>query len=151
MIVGVGGDLVEIARIRRAIERYGSRFLDRIFTPEERRWCQATADAAACYAKRFAAKEALAKAMGTGLREGLWFTDMAVGRTALGQPTLETQGKVKAHLRQLAGKGFRLHLSLSDDGGLAQAWVVVERRGGRRKSPPGGACKRNLRETPSGI
>ena len=118
MIIGIGTDIITISRIARLMDRYGDIFLARVFTPEERR----PNAPAAHYAKRFAAKEALLKAIGTGLRSGMSWQDMTVTKTPLGQPFLTVTGGVAKALPP----GARLHLSLSDDGDLAMAFVVVE-------------------------
>ncbi len=118
MIVGIGTDIVSIDRVARLIQTFGDVFLNRVFTPEERR-PQASA---AYYAKRFAAKEALLKALGTGLRAGMSWQDMSVTRTSLNQPLFRVSGGVAKHLPH----GARLHVSLSDDAGMAMAFVVVE-------------------------
>lgn len=118
MIIGIGTDIITISRIARLMDRYGDIFLARVFTPEERR----PNAPAAHYAKRFAAKEALLKAIGTGLRSGMSWQDMTVTKTPLGQPLLAVTGGVAKALPP----GARLHLSLSDDGDLAMAFVVVE-------------------------
>lgn len=125
MMVGIGTDLVQIPRMERAITRFGARFLDRLFTPEEQAHCGAMARPAACYAKRFAAKEALVKALGTGFRDGIWFTDITVHNDASGRPALRTSGACAAVLTALGA--VRLHLSLSDEQDMAVAFVVVER------------------------
>ena len=92
MIVGIGTDLVDIRRIERTIARHGDRFLDRIFTATERRLAERRANPAATYAKRFAAKEACAKALGTGFRNGVFFRDLGVVNLPSGRPTIELSG-----------------------------------------------------------
>ena len=118
MIIGIGTDIITISRIARLMNRYGDVFLNRVFTPEERK----SGASPAHYAKRFAAKEALLKAIGTGLRSGMSWQDISVTKTPLGQPMLTVTGGVAKALPV----GARLHLSLSDDGDLAMAFVVVE-------------------------
>jgi len=131
VVLGLGLDLCRIDRIAAAIERHGQRFLDRIFTREE----QARAERrpltrAATYAKRFAAKEACAKALGTGIRAGVFFRDMGVVNLASGQPTLQLTGGAAARLAALtpSGHSVTLHLSLSDDHPWAQAIVLIVAR-----------------------
>ncbi|MBF0158806.1 MAG: holo-ACP synthase [Magnetococcales bacterium] len=128
MIIALGTDLVRIERIAAAIGRFGDRFLQRIFTDREVALCQVRAHAAsACYAKRFAAKEAMAKALGTGMREGIWFRDMEVLSDAYGKPVMYTTAATAIRLQQL--QVDRVHLSLSDEAGLAWAVVVLEQLG----------------------
>lgn len=124
MILGIGTDVVRIDRLERAMQRFGQRFLDRLFTPEEQTRCSSHVRPAACFAKRFAAKEALVKALGTGFRDGLWFTDITVENDAAGRPALRLSGPVA---QALAAHGeVRTHLSLSDELDLAMAFVVLE-------------------------
>lgn len=129
MILGIGADLANIERIEAAIARFGPRFLNRVFTPTE----QAKADSrprnvAATYAKRWAAKEACSKALGTGLRMGIAWRDMAVGNLWSGQPTLHLSGWAADRLAAMTPPGHRsvLHLTLTDDHPWAQAFVVIE-------------------------
>ncbi|MEO5364922.1 MAG: holo-ACP synthase [Magnetococcus sp. WYHC-3] len=127
MICGLGSDLVDIARIRRALERFPERFAARVFTPGERAYCAAWADPAACLSKRFAAKEAFVKALGSGFRGGLWFTDIEVVHGPLGNPALRLAPVARAALRRVRCHGpLRVHLTLSDEGGMALAVVVLE-------------------------
>ncbi|MBF0142565.1 MAG: holo-ACP synthase [Magnetococcales bacterium] len=132
MILGIGTDLVEIERIEEGLRRFGERLERRLFTPAESRLCEARrAQRSACFAKRFAAKEALVKALGTGMREGIWFTDIEVLPGNDGQPFLFFSGETG---RRLAALGqLRVHLSLSDERGFALAMVVLERV--RRDAP----------------
>lgn len=125
MIIGIGTDLVAIHRIQQAVERFDKRFVDRIFAPSEYDFCVQRKDYAACLAKRFAAKEALVKALGTGMRDGVWFTDITVANNALGCPTLSLSGLAAKRLHPL--ESLKIHLSLSDENGFAQAFVVLER------------------------
>ena len=130
MILGVGSDLVDIQRIERSLARFGERFQARIFTPIERAKADSRAVPrvrAATYAKRFAAKEACAKALGTGFRDGVFWRDMAVVNLPGGRPTLVLTGGAAERLRSLTPPGMRAEVSLSmtDDYPLAQAIVVI--------------------------
>ena len=129
MILGLGNDIVDIRRIERTVERYGDRFLDRIFTQAER----ARADrrpllAAASYAKRFAAKEACSKALGTGLRRGVFWRDMGVVNLPSGRPTLVLTGGAAAQLARITPPNCeaRIDLTITDDFPYAQAFVIIE-------------------------
>ena len=128
MILGVGSDLIDVRRIERTIERHGDRFLARIFTATERAKADGRARRAETYAKRFAAKEACAKALGTGLRAGVFWRDMGVVNLRSGQPTLALTGGAAKRLAAItpAGLSPRIHLSLTDDHPYAQAFVVIE-------------------------
>ena len=129
MIIGIGSDLSDIRRIEKTLERFGERFTDRIFTEIERTRSERKADRAASYAKRFAAKEACAKALGTGMRRGVFWRDMGVVNLRSGQPTMALTGGAPA---RLAGDHARracapsIHLSLTDDHPYAQAFVIIE-------------------------
>jgi holo-[acyl-carrier protein] synthase len=128
MILGVGSDLIDIRRIERAIERFGDRFLDRIFTDTERRRCDRRGvTRVASYARRFAAKEAAAKALGTGFRKGVFWRDLGVVNLPSGQPGLLLTGGALERLRAItpAGMTARLDVSLTDEPPLAQAVVVI--------------------------
>ena len=135
MIIGIGSDLVDIRRIARVIERHGERFLSRIFTDEERAKAMTRARSekmvVATYAKRFAAKEACSKALGTGIRRGVWWRDMGVVNLPGGRPTMLLSGGALARLQALTPTGFkaRIDLSITDDGPLAQAFVVISAQG----------------------
>ena len=128
MIVGLGSDLTDIRRIEKTLERFGERFATRVFTEIERTRSERKADRAASYAKRFAAKEACAKALGTGMRRGVFWRDMGVVNQRSGQPTMKLTGGAAARLHALMPPGFepRIHLSLTDDHPYAQAFVVIE-------------------------
>ena len=130
MIVGIGSDLVDIRRIERVIERHGERFLDRVFTPTERARAERRALSAATYAKRFAAKEACAKALGTGMRAGVFWRDMEVVNLPGGRPTMRLTGGAATRLKAMTPVGYEafVHVSLTDDPPLAQAFVVIEAR-----------------------
>lgn len=128
MIIGIGADLCDIRRIEKSIARFGERFTHRIFTEEERRRSDRRANRAASYAKRFAAKEACCKALGTGIRMGIFWRDMGVVNLPTGQPTLVLTGDAQRRLDAMTPPGHRasLHLTITDDYPLAQAFVVIE-------------------------
>ena len=127
MIVGIGSDMIDIRRIEKTIERYGDRFLDRIFTGTERAKSDRRAARAASYAKRFAAKEACAKALGTGLRRGVFWRDMGVFNLASGQPTMQLMGGAAKRLRELipADREAQILITITDDYPLAHAFVMI--------------------------
>jgi len=124
MIVGTGVDVVEVARIRAAVERFGDRFLRRVFTPEEVRYCISKPNASERLAARFAAKEAGMKAVGTGLRHGVTWHDLEVVRQPGGKPTLRLTGKVLEFASHLGSK--HAHLSLTHTAEQAIAFVILE-------------------------
>src|SRR5438093_6239654 len=127
MILGIGSDLIDIARIERVIERFGERFLDRIFTDVERRKSDGRANRAASYAKRFAAKEACSKALGTGFRDGVFWRDMGVVNLSSGKPTMHLTGGALERLAEITPRGMRaqIDLSLTDDEPQAQAIGII--------------------------
>ncbi len=127
MIIGIGNDLIDIRRIERTLDRFGDRFVERIFTPAERARAERRPGAAATYAKRFAAKEACAKALGTGLRRGVFWRDMGVVNLPSGQPTLALTGGARSRLDSLTPAGMRahIHLTLTDEFPIAEAVVVI--------------------------
>ena len=127
MILGLGNDMIDIRRIEGTIERYGERFLARVFTATERRKSDGRAARAASYAKRFAAKEACAKALGTGFRRGVFWRDMGVINLASGRPTLELTGGAARALESLTPEGHaaRIDLTITDDFPMAQAIVII--------------------------
>jgi len=131
MVIGIGSYLMDIRRIARVIERHGDRFLGRIFTEEERakaaRRARSEKMVVATYAKRFAAKEACSKALGTGIRGGVWWRDMGVVNLPGGRPTMRLTGGALARLKALTPAGFeaRIDLSITDDWPIAQAFVVI--------------------------
>ena len=127
MIIGLGNDVIDIRRVERTIERYGERFLVRVFTETERLKSDNRAGRAASYAKRFAAKEACAKALGTGFRQGVFWRDMGVVNLPSGRPTLELTGGAARALELLTPEGFevRIDLSITDDFPTAQAIVII--------------------------
>ncbi len=128
MILGVGSDLTDIRRIERALERYGERFIQRLFTTAEQAKADKRLTKAATYAKRFAAKEACSKALGTGLRRGVFFRDMGVINLPTGQPTMELTGGALTRLQYMVPLGMKahIHLSLTDELPWAQAFVIIE-------------------------
>ena len=130
MIVGIGSDLTDIRRIEQTLERYGARFVERCFTEIERRRSDGRAGRAASYAKRFAAKEACAKALGTGLRRGVFWRDMGVINLPSGQPTMRLTGGAAARLAAILPPGTEpvIHLTITDEPPLAQAFVIIEAR-----------------------
>ncbi|MGP1358528.1 holo-ACP synthase [Roseicyclus sp.] len=128
MILGIGTDLANIERIQRALDRFGDRFRDRVFTETEKHRAERMKDPAATYAKRWAAKEACSKALGTGLRMGIAWRDMAVTNLPTGQPVMEVTGWARERLSEMTPEGFTatIHVSLTDDHPWAQAFVVIE-------------------------
>jgi holo-[acyl-carrier protein] synthase len=130
MIIGLGSDLIDIRRIEQTIERHGDRFLDRIFTAVEREKSEKRAQRAASYAKRFAAKEACAKALGTGLRRGVFWRDMGVVNLPGGKPTMNLTGGALRRLNEITPAGMEptLDLTITDDFPLAQAIVIISAR-----------------------
>lgn len=128
MIVGIGSDLCDIDRIAAALARHGDRFTHRLFTEGERARCDRRAARAPSYARRFAAKEACAKALGTGFSKGVFWRDMEVVNLPSGQPTMRLHGGALARLNALVPAGHvpRIHVSLTDDPPMAQAFIVIE-------------------------
>lgn len=128
MILGVGADLTDIRRIQAALDRFGDRFTARCFTAIERTRSDRKPDPAWSYAKRFSAKEACAKALGTGMRSDVYWRDMGVVNLPSGQPTLALTGNAGAHLARMTPPGHevRIHLTLSDEHPYALAFVVIE-------------------------
>ena len=124
MIVGTGIDLIEVARIAQAIERYGERFLRRVFTPAEIRYCDSRRNRMERYAARFAAKEAASKALGTGLRRGVTWQTMEVRRELSGRPTLTFSGAAAEHAQRLGCKHISLSLTHTEQTAFAQ--VILE-------------------------
>jgi holo-[acyl-carrier protein] synthase len=127
VILGLGNDIIDIRRIEKALDRFGERFLARVFTATERAKSDARVGRAASYAKRFAAKEACAKALGTGFRKGVFWRDMGVVNLRSGRPTMVLTGGAAEQLRRITPQGLepRVDLSLTDDFPLAQAIVVI--------------------------
>ena len=127
MILGIGNDMIDIRRIEGSLERFGDRFLDRIFTDTERVRSERKAMPAASYAMRFAAKEACSKALGTGLRRGVFWRDMGVVNMKSGRPTLALAGGAAAQLQRITPEGYeaQIDLTLTDDFPWAQAIVII--------------------------
>jgi holo-[acyl-carrier protein] synthase len=127
MILGIGSDISDARRIAKVLERHGDRFIDRVFTPIERAKAEKRRNRVETYAKRFAAKEACAKALGTGLRAGVWWRDMGVVNLPSGRPTLELTGGAKRRLQAITPKGYeaRIDLTITDEGPMAHAFVVI--------------------------
>jgi holo-[acyl-carrier protein] synthase len=131
MIIGIGSDLIDIRRVEKVIERHGERFLSRIFTDAERsraeRRAKSHKNVVATYAKRFAAKEACSKALGTGIRQGVWWRDMGVVNLPGGRPSMKLTGGALARLIKLTPPGHiaQIDLSITDDWPLAQAFVII--------------------------
>jgi holo-[acyl-carrier protein] synthase len=140
MIVGFGIDLCDIRRIEEILEKHGKRFVERCFTEVERMKSDGRAARAASYAKRFAAKEACAKALGTGLTHGVFWRDMGVVNLPSGRPTLHLTGAAAARLAGLLPAGYTpvIHLTLTDEYPLAQAQVIIEavKNSGANTEPP---------------
>ncbi len=128
MIVGIGSDLIDIRRVEKTLERYGERFVGRVFTEIERKKSDGRRLRAASYAKRFAAKEACAKALGTGLHSGVYWRDMGVVNLRSGKPTMALTGGAAERLGVIVPEGMTpvIHLTITDDFPLAQAFVVIE-------------------------
>ncbi|MES0066929.1 holo-ACP synthase [Mesorhizobium sp. M0074] len=128
MIIGIGSDLIDIRRIEKSLERHGQRFIQRIYTEIEQARSKNRAARAASYAKRFAAKEACAKALGTGMAQGVFWRDMGVVNLASGKPTMALTNGAAARLDEILPEGHRavIHLTITDDFPLAQAFVIIE-------------------------
>lgn len=127
MIIGIGSDLIDIRRVERTLERFGERFTHRCFTEIERAKSDRRRERAASYAKRFAAKEALSKALGTGLSQGVYWRDMGVANLPSGKPTMALTGGAGRKLDALTppGRKMEVHLTITDDFPLAQAFVIL--------------------------
>jgi holo-[acyl-carrier protein] synthase len=127
LILGIGSDLVDIKRIESSLERFGDRFIRRIFTEAEQKRSDGRAERAASYAKRFAAKEACSKALGTGLRRGVFWRDMGVVNMRGGKPTMALTGGALARLAEItpAGMTAQIDLTVTDEYPLAQAFVII--------------------------
>jgi holo-[acyl-carrier protein] synthase len=128
MIIGIGSDLIDIRRVGRTLERYGERFTNRVFTDIEKVKSDRRKERAASYAKRFAAKEACAKALGTGMSRGVFWRDMGVVNLPGGKPTMTLTNGAGKRLDEMTPKGCRplVHLTITDDFPLAQAFVIIE-------------------------
>ena len=130
MILGIGSDLANIDRIAGTLERFGDRFRNRVFTDVEQAKAERRRDVAGTYAKRWAAKEACSKALGTGLRMGIAWKDMAVSNLNTGQPVMQVTGWAAERLADMTPEGYEaiIHVTLTDDHPWAQAFVVIEAR-----------------------
>ncbi len=128
MIIGIGSDLIDIRRVEKTIERFGVRFIERCFTDVERAKSEGRKNRAASYAKRFAAKEACSKALGTGLAQGVFWRDMGVVNLPSGKPTMRLTGGAAERLTSMLPENHRaaIHLTITDDFPLAQAFVIIE-------------------------
>lgn len=128
MIIGIGSDLCDIRRIEQTLVRFGERFTQRVFTIDERQKAESRANIAATYAKRFAAKEACAKALGTGFNRGVFMRDMGVINLCSGAPTLKLEGGALQRLKAITPSGYeaKIHLTLTDDHPMAMAVVLIE-------------------------
>jgi holo-[acyl-carrier protein] synthase len=127
MILGIGSDITDVRRIAKVLERHGDRFIDRIFTATERERAERRRNRVETYAKRFAAKEACAKALGTGFRGGVWWRDMGVVNLASGRPTMILTGGAKRRLEAITPPGYeaRIDLTITDEGPMAHAFVII--------------------------
>ena len=130
MILGIGSDLANIDRIKGTLDRFGDRFRNRVFTEIEQAKAERRKDVAGTYAKRWAAKEACSKALGTGLSMGISWKDMAVSNMRTGQPIMAVTGWAKERLDEMTPAGHEaiIHVTLTDDHPWAQAFVVIEAR-----------------------
>jgi len=127
MILGIGSDITDVRRIAKVLERHGDRFIERIFTATERERAERRRNRIETYAKRFAAKEACAKALGTGFRSGVWWRDMGVVNLASGRPTMVLTGGAKRRLEAITPAGYeaRIDLTITDEGPMAHAFVII--------------------------
>lgn len=128
MIIGIGSDLIDIRRVAKTLDRYGERFTQRVFTEVERAKSDKRRERAASYAKRFAAKEACSKALGTGISRGVFWREMGVVNLPGGKPTMELSGRAREHAMSMTPPGMKVlvHLTITDDFPLAQAFVIIE-------------------------
>lgn len=128
MIIGIGSDIIDIRRVEKTLERFGDRFVKRVFTETEQRKSDRKAQRAASYAKRFAAKEACSKALGTGLSHGVFWRDMGVVNLPSGAPTMNLTGGAAKRLKSMvpAGTEAKVHLTMTDEYPYAQAIVIIE-------------------------
>lgn len=138
MILGLGTDLVDIRRIERTLERYGNRFTRRCFTETERDKCDRRQLRAASYARRYAAKEACAKALGTGFRRGVYWRDLGVVNLPGGQPAMVLTGGARSRLGELTPEGMdaRISLTITDEPPIAQALVIITAVAAADGEPP---------------
>ena len=127
MILGLGSDISDVRRVAKVIERHGDRFLTRVFTDTERARADRRKNRVETYAKRFAAKEACAKALGTGIRSGVWWRDMGVVNMPSGRPTMKLTGGALKRLQAITPAGYdaQIDLTISDEGPMAVAFVII--------------------------
>src|ERR1700741_4441093 len=127
MILGIGSDISDVRRVAPGLGSHGDRFIDRVFTPIERAKADRRKNRVETYAKRFAAKEACAKALGTGIRSGVWWRDMGVVNLPSGRPTIELSGRAMRCLEAMTPQGYeaRIDLTITDEGPMAQAFVII--------------------------
>jgi holo-[acyl-carrier protein] synthase len=139
MILGIGSDLIDIRRVERTLERFGDRFIERCFTDIERAKSEGRANRAASYAKRYAAKEACSKALGTGFRRGVYWRDMGVVNLPGGKPTMELTGGAQRRLNEMVPYGMtaQIDVSITDEPPMAQVIVIISAVG-PPPPPPGG-------------
>ncbi len=139
MILGIGSDITDVRRIEKVIARHGERFIARIFTEKERARAERKKNRVETYAKRFAAKEACAKALGTGMRGGVWWRDMGVVNLPSGRPTMQLTGGALQRLQAMTPPGYeaKIDLTISDEGPMAQALVIISAipKGGEASLP----------------
>ncbi|HEY6631973.1 MAG TPA: holo-ACP synthase [Rhizobiaceae bacterium] len=128
MILGIGSDLIDIRRIEKSLERHGERFIARVFTEVETARAEGRAGRVASYAKRFAAKEACSKALGSGISEGVFWRDMGVVNLPNGRPTMQLTGRAAEKLKKLTPAGHLafIHLTITDEFPMAHAFVIIE-------------------------
>ncbi len=141
MILGLGSDITDVRRIEKVIAKHGDRFLDRIFTEQERARADRRKNRVETFAKRFAAKEACSKALGTGIRAGVWWRDMGVVNHPSGRPTMQLTGGALKRLQAMTPPGHeaRIDLTISDEGAMAVAFVIISAvplPGASAKTPP---------------
>ena len=154
MILGLGSDITDARRIANVIERHGERFLTRVFTDIERAKADRRKNRAETYAKRFAAKEACAKALGTGIRHGVWWRDMGVVNMPSGRPTMQLTGGARKRLDALTPKGHQaqIDITITDEGPMAVAFVVISampaRTTPRKRMPAKSRAARKSGTTP---
>jgi holo-[acyl-carrier protein] synthase len=127
IVLGLGNDIIDIRRVEKSLQRFGQRFVERVFTEIEQKKSDGRMNRAASYAKRFAAKEACSKALGTGIRRGVHWRTMGVVNLPSGRPTMELTGGARARLEQMTPPGMvaQVHLTITDDFPLAQAIVLI--------------------------
>jgi len=138
MILGLGSDITDVRRIAEVLERHGDRFLQRVYTDVERAKAERRKNRVETYAKRFAAKEACAKALGTGIRSGVWWRDMGVVNLPSGRPTMKLTGGALRRLEAMTPPGHvaRIDLTIADEGPMAQAFVIISAEPAADAPPP---------------